>query len=111
MIPDPLASARPEPENAENNGLAAENAFMERLRRASPREALALVPEGRRRFPRGVHAPEREASYLRALLDLGRRDEARAQFRDFAARYPNAPATAQLRALLGGVDPHNEGDK
>ncbi len=101
----PAPSAAAEPAPAVREGLAAENELMAELRRAPPGRALGLVLEGRTRFPRGVHATEREAAYIRALVALGRRGEGAAAFRSFSVQYPNSPALAELRALVGAPEP------
>jgi hypothetical protein len=67
---------------------------------ASPGEALSLTQEHAARFPRGVLSQEREVLAIRALLALGRADEARARRDRFAAAYPGSAHNRLLATLF-----------
>jgi hypothetical protein len=75
--------------------LAAERALLDGARHALESEdaaaALAAVDLHQRRFPNGLLAQEREAIAVRALLALGRRDEAAKRATRFHARFPDSP--------------------
>lgn len=66
-----------------------------------PGAALALVEDGQRRFAKGHLVEEREGLGVIALARLGRRDEARARAKTFAARYPKSALVARIDAELG----------
>lgn len=67
-----------------------------------PSQALMLAEEGRRRFPGGFFAQEREALAIEALARLGRKAEATERARAFLASYPKSHFAERLRGLTGG---------
>jgi hypothetical protein len=97
---DPPVAARriaplPAPASAEGGStLAAERRLLDVARRAVTEEdgaaALAAVAEHERRFPAGLLVQEREAMAVRALVLLGRSEEARARAGRFRGRFPNS---------------------
>ena len=74
--------------------LPAELALLQRARNAYVGrrfpEALALLAEHARRFPRGRLAEEREALRVRSLVASGRSEEARRAAAAFAVRFPRS---------------------
>ena len=60
--------------------------------------ALVLVSEHARRFPRGLLAEEREALRVRCLLAAGRVTEAQRAATDFARRFPRSVLVPRIQA-------------
>ncbi len=85
-------------------GLGAERGLLDvargALARGEPGEALAAVDRHSHDYPDGALFEEREALAIKALVALGRRDEARARARSFEQRFPNG---LLLRAVKGAV--------
>ena len=106
--PPPSAprSAKPEPELPvpSARGLGAERGLLDVARSAMARgeaaEALAAVDRHGRDYRDGALVEEREALGIKALLALGRRDEARARAARFEKRFPDS---LPLRAVRGAV--------
>ncbi|XYI01123.1 hypothetical protein ACMHYB_15780 [Sorangium sp. So ce1128] len=76
----------------DSDELLRESNLIDRARAAAtqnPDAALAAVDEHRREFPAGRLVEEREYVAIRALMRLGRVDEARARADAFLARYPS----------------------
>jgi hypothetical protein len=69
--------------------------------RSRPAEALSLAEEHARRFPRGMLVQERELIAIEALMELGRRDEAKARAERFKARFPGSSHARRIDAILG----------
>jgi hypothetical protein len=65
-----------------------------------PEGVLALAREGSARFPRGAGAAERGWYEARALVELGRMDEAVAVARALLEQHPDASWTADVRRHL-----------
>jgi hypothetical protein len=66
---------------------------METLRALSgtnPALSLSLARRGNQDFKDGPEEPERRWFVVRALMDLGRRDEARAEARQLIDKYPTS---------------------
>jgi hypothetical protein len=63
--------------------------------------ALALLAEHGRRFPKGRLAEEREALRVRSLARAGRGDEARRALASFANRFPHSAFLPRLQAAAG----------
>jgi hypothetical protein len=59
------------------------------------------VKEGRKRFPDGSGAEEREARKVDALVALGRIGEAHTYAMLFVQRYPNGPFSQHIMNLMG----------
>jgi hypothetical protein len=62
-------------------------------------EALALLDQQEREFPRGELRQERVAARVVALCANGKRSEARALAATFLARSPRSPLAARMRAI------------
>ncbi|WP_437290216.1 hypothetical protein [Sorangium sp. So ce406] len=88
----PAAPAPAEAAAIDSDELLRESNLIDRARAAAaqdPDAALAAVSEHQREFPAGRLAEEREYVAIRALMRLGRVDEARARAASFLARYPS----------------------
>jgi hypothetical protein len=75
------------------------------LARGDRGRVLTLADEHMRRFPHGVLAEERESLRIDALLGLGRRAEAAAAAKSFAAAYPHSVHAAQVERALREESP------
>lgn len=64
--------------------------------------ALVLVSEHARRFPRGLLAEEREALRVRCLLAAGRSAEAQRAAADFLRRFPRSVLVPRIEAEVRG---------
>lgn len=95
--PRATALARTRPSVAPESTLAAELALLRPARSSAPAQALALLDEHARRYPRGVLAEERQAQRIVALCGLGRRDEATTALAAFERAYPQSPHTQRAR--------------
>lgn len=80
--------------NRPGSELAQERALLDLARSSAaqgePALALAQVEQHRQQFPRGRLAEEREALGIRALLSLGRKQEAEDRAQAFRIAYPNS---------------------
>jgi hypothetical protein len=89
---------------AARSSLALERSLLDRARTElghdNAEEALRLASEHERAFPAGILREEREALVIRALGNLGRRDEARARMVAFRAEYPQSFLAPALSAAL-----------
>jgi len=94
----PVASALPSPSSARTDRLAQEIALLSRatsaLRAGRAGDALALLNEHQREFPRGALSQERRAAKAQALCALGRRTEGRAELARLA---PGSPAAVRAQ--------------
>jgi hypothetical protein len=81
--------------------LATENDLMARLRAADPASVLALVREGKKRFPDGAGAEEREARRIDALVALDRIGEAHTRAMIFVQHHPSGPFSEHVMNLMG----------
>jgi hypothetical protein len=63
--------------------------------------ALAATDAHARKYPRGVFVQEREAIAVRALVLLGRTDEARTRVERFRARFPDSLLLPALESTAG----------
>lgn len=66
--------------------------------------ALVLLAEHGRRFPKGRLAEEREALRVRSLARAGRGDEARHALASFVNRFPHSAFLPRLQAAAGSAD-------
>ena len=111
--PAPASAAAAHPSAAPSvgaeNGLAAERVLLDvargEIERQNGAAALAATREHERRFPNGLLVQEREAMAVRALVLLGRRDEARARTDRFRAHYPGSVLTQALEAQTAAPAP------
>ena len=89
-VPDPLADER---------------SLLDLARGAVEREdgaaALAATAEHARKYPGGVLGQEREAIAVRALVLLGRTEEARARVDRFRERFPDSMLLPALESTAG----------
>jgi hypothetical protein len=80
--------------NLPGSQLAQERALLDLARsnaaRGEPALALEQVARHREQFPQGRLAEEREALGIRALLSLGRKQEAQERAQAFRTSYPNS---------------------
>lgn len=99
----PTEPARPRPLRPAPADAVAEHALITSARRAleqNPAQSLALAEEHRSTFPNGTLAPEREFVAIRALVKLGRRDDARTRATQFRRRFPDSAYLSRIDALL-----------
>jgi len=66
--------------------------------------ALPPIAEHARDFPNGRLAEEREALHVKALVGLGRSDEARRAAASFAARFPRSVLLPAIRGMSTGSE-------
>jgi hypothetical protein len=71
------------------------------LARGEANEALAAAGRHASEYPAGSLVEEREAIAIKALVALGRRDEARARAVEMERRFPNG---LMLRAVKSAVE-------
>jgi hypothetical protein len=71
------------------------------MRDGDPARALARTGQHERLYADGVLAEEREALAIEALAKLGRRDDARARWTNFATSYPQSNYRARLQHVIG----------
>jgi hypothetical protein len=87
------------------DALADERTLLDRARGAIEREdgaaALAATAEHARKYPGGIFVQEREAIAVRALVLLGRTDEARASVARFRERFPDSLLLPALESSAG----------
>lgn len=69
-----------------------------------PARALVFLAQHAQRFARGELSEEREAMRINVLVQLGRKDEAKAGGEAFAARFPNSIMGTSVRAALRSAD-------
>ncbi|MGK3981603.1 hypothetical protein WME99_01100 [Sorangium sp. So ce136] len=107
---DPPRSTRPAaPAPAapvDSDELLRESNLIDRARAAAtqnPEAALSAVGEHQREFPAGRLAEEREYVAIRALMRLGRVDEARARADAFLARYPSTSYADRVHRAVGAA--------
>lgn len=108
VVAPSIAAARddsPATPSPSSGGLAAERALLDVARSALARgeagEALTAADRHSREYPDGAMAEEREAIAVKALVAVGRRDEARNRANALEKRYPNS---LMLRAVKGAVE-------
>jgi hypothetical protein len=65
-----------------------------------PERAYQLARTGQREFAPGILRHEREALAVRALWNMGSRQEAQREARRFLARYPQSPLRPRIEQLL-----------
>jgi hypothetical protein len=87
--------------------LADERKLLDEARVAVEREdgdaALAATEAHTRKYPRGVLVQEREAIAVRALILLGRTDEARARVERFREHFPDSLLLPALESTAGAA--------
>ncbi|WP_437579703.1 hypothetical protein [Sorangium sp. So ce887] len=101
--------AAPAPEAivaVDNDDLVRESNLVDKSRAAlaqDPEAALAALDRHQTDFPKGRLAEEREFIAIRALMRLGRADEARARAAAFVARYPSSSFTEPVRRIVSAA--------
>ena len=111
----PLADAPATPAQASaqapRSTLVDERVLLDRARRqlasAEPARALVFLEQHAQRFARGELTEEREAMRINVLVQLGRKDEAKAGGEAFAARFPNSIMGASVRSALKAAEATN----
>jgi hypothetical protein len=97
--------ARQPPASDERRNDVGERQLLDVARHALDREdgaaTLAAVAEHQRRYPAGVLVQEREAMAVRALVLLGRTDEAQARASRFRSRFPNSVLLPAIESAVG----------
>lgn len=107
--PRPVASQRaaPSSEALSSRGLAAERALLDVARSALARgeagEALAAASRHARDYPDGALVEEREAIAVKALVALGRKEEARTRVRLLEQRFPGGLSVRAAKAAVEGA--------
>ena len=105
VAPPPKASAPLAPAVPSARGLAAERALLDIARsglaRGDATEALAAVDRHAREYPNGVLVEEREALAVKALVALGRRDEAHGRAARFEERFPSSLMLRAVKRAVG----------
>lgn len=81
-----------------------EDAHMNRIHEAPAAERLQLVQEGHQRYPHGSFYSEREFQAVRALVELGRRAEARSRIHAYLEGHPNGYYAGQMRDRLRALE-------
>jgi hypothetical protein len=103
--PAPVAVETPAPVGS--GGLNAERVLLDRARFAFSRgddgAALEALGVHARRFPRGLLEEEREALAIKALVEAGRGDEAKARGARFGARFPDSFLLPSVNQALGTI--------
>ncbi|WP_437940599.1 hypothetical protein [Sorangium sp. So ce341] len=90
----------------DNDDLVRESNLVDQSRAAlaqDPAAALAALARHEADFPRGRLAEEREFIAIRALMRLGRADEARARAAAFVARYPSSSFAEPVRRIVSAA--------
>jgi hypothetical protein len=92
-IAPPRLAERAAPKKAEHPPVELERLLIEQataaLSRGNAEQTLEACTQHAAQFPNGQLSEERESLAIRALLHLGRREEARARAAEFRARYPD----------------------
>ncbi|WP_437592534.1 hypothetical protein [Sorangium sp. So ce1000] len=105
----PRSTRPPAPEEvaaADSDDLVRESNLVDASRAAlaqDPEAALAALDRHQAEFPKGRLAEEREFIAIRALVRLGRADEARARAAAFFARYPSSSFAEPVRRIVGAA--------
>ncbi|WP_437337585.1 hypothetical protein [Sorangium sp. So ce394] len=90
----------------DNDDLVRESNLVDQSRAAlaqDPAAALAALARHEADFPKGRLAEEREFIAIRALMRLGRADEARARAAAFVARYPSSSFAEPVRRIVSAT--------
>jgi hypothetical protein len=105
-VPAPAAPQRA-PFAGTRNQLAEERALLDSARSALEREdatsALAATEKHERTFPNGILVQEREAMAIRALVMIGRVDDARMRAGRFRKRFPESVLLPTIESTVGSV--------
>jgi hypothetical protein len=102
-LPKAPANAAPKP-SAQETPKESDTALLGRAQKElgkNPANALALLGEHAKTFPRSGFGQEREVMTIDALIRLGRRGEAEARAGQFAKAYPKSAHNRRIDSLLG----------
>jgi type IV secretory pathway VirB10-like protein len=103
LVPPPPSPPRLASRNANSASIDTESELMRRAHSAYAERnfgnALTLVSEHAKRFPRGVLSEEREALRVGSLSAAGRTAEARRAAAAFAQRFPRSVLLARIQAF------------
>ncbi|MBE2249111.1 MAG: hypothetical protein IAE78_06130 [Myxococcus sp.] len=99
QVAAPVPVAPPARSALEQERLLAERA-VSALSRGKALEALTACDEHERLFPQGQHREELESQAIRALMQLGRRDEAAERARRFQSLFPESLLLDAVEASL-----------
>src|SRR5262249_41497446 len=104
VAPVPSASAVERARSARDADLKAERALLDGAREAFARgdaaEAIAALDAHAQKFPAGRLVEEREALAIKALVNVGRVEEARRRADRFRARFPKSLLTSAVDNAL-----------
>jgi hypothetical protein len=104
--PDQPSPERPRPPKVDKAPVEVERLLIEQataaLSRGNAAQALEACAQHAARFPEGQLAEERESLAIRALLRLGRRDEAETRAAAFRGRYPEGLLLDVVEKALEG---------
>jgi hypothetical protein len=96
--------SRPAPEASAGDAYAVELGLLQRARAAVASgefsSALAAIAEHQRRFPAGRLGEEREALRIKALVGLGRKEEARQAADRFRQRFPRSVLSTKIEETV-----------
>jgi hypothetical protein len=95
------------PTSGSGDSLGAESSLIGAARSkidVSPGDALALLDEHARRFPRGALDAERDFLRIKVLRRLGRIGEARERARRYETNHPSSPYTPPVRTMLNELE-------
>jgi hypothetical protein len=102
-LPKAPTHAAPKP-SADDTPKESDTALLGRAQKElgkNPANALALLGEHAKTFPRSGFGQEREVMTIDALIRLGRRGEAEARADQFAKAYPKSAHNRRIDSLLG----------
>lgn len=103
----PPSSVAPSEIAEEMPGLEHELQLLERARtklsESQPAAALAQLRQHRAQYPKSSLEQEREALYVRALLETGQRAEAKKRAAAFVQRYPSSVLRGSVERALGTI--------
>ena len=71
------------------------------LRDSDPKRAIELASDGNRRFPESPDAPERAAILVHALVQDGRRSDARRLAEEMVNQYPDSSWVRDVELFTG----------
>lgn len=98
----------PTQESVSGKGLSAERGLLDVARTALARgeasEALRAAEQHRASYPSGILAEEREALAIKALVALGRMNEARSRAGAFERKFPSGIMVRTVRSAVEAVD-------
>jgi hypothetical protein len=105
--PARASASAPAPPSPSRDQLTAERQLLDvargALEREEPEAALEATTTHERTFPKGALVQEREAMAIRALVLLGRTDEARARADDFRSRFPQSLLLPTVESTVGSA--------